>query len=283
MLLAIEIILGIALVYAVLAIAVYILQPHLIYRPDSERVDPQDIGLNQAEEIVLDTPDGKKVVAWYVPAEPGYPTILYFHGTAGSLANRRDRIHRITRRGYGVFMPSYRGYSGSTGKPSQGWLTCDGMNAYDHLQSLGVSADKIVVYGESLGTGIATPVAVARKCAALVLEAPFTSVVDVAQKRFPFLPVRPFLLDRFESLSVIDRVKAPVLIVHGGKDKVIPIEFGRKLFEAAKAPKDMIVFENAGHTGMFMMGAFTKIREFLECHISIPDSAVTPFKKSAAE
>ena len=283
MLTAVEIILGITLFYVVMALAIYILQPLLIYKPKKERTDPKEIGLDQVEELELDTPDGQKLVAWYCPAQPGYPTLLYFHGTAGSLEKRRDRIHRMTRRGYGVFMASYRGYSGSTGRPSQGWLTCDGIAAYDHLVSLGVSADKIVIYGESLGTGIATPVAVARESAALVLEAPFTSIVDVAQKRFPFLPVRPFTLDRFESYNVIHKVTAPVLIIHGAKDKVIPIEFGQKMFDAASEPKEMIVFEEAGHTGIFMMGAFSKIREFLQRHIDIPETSVTPFKKSAAE
>ena len=283
MLTTLAIIAGVILFYVVLAIGIYILQSLFIYRPKKLHTLPKDIGLDQAEEILLDTADGKQIVAWHAPAKEGFPTLLYFHGQAGSLANRRDRIHRMTRRGYGVFMPSYRSYSGGTGRPTQGWLTFDGICAHDYLTSQGVPEDKIVVYGESLGTGVATPVAVARKCAALVLEAPFTSLVDIAQKRFPYLPVRPFIHDRYESINVIDRVEAPVLIIHGGKDKVIPIEFGREMFEAASEPKEMIEFDNAGHSGMFMMGAFNKIREFLEKHIAIPDSAVTPFKKSAAE
>lgn len=274
---------GLACLYGVVAIAFYVCQPILVYRPKTERKQPKDIGLDQVEEIVLSTPDGEDVISWYCPAQPGYPTLLYFHGTNGSLETRRDRIHRMTRRGYGVFMPSYRGYSGSTGKPQQGWLTADSIGAYDYLLSLGVSADKIVIYGESLGTGIATPVAVARDCAALVLEAPFTSIVDVAEKRFPFFPVRGFLQERFESINVIDRVKAPLLIVHGVKDTVIPVEFGRAMYDAANSPKEMIEFAEAGHTGIFQMGAFTKISEFLQRHIPIPGSAITPFKKSAAE
>ncbi len=274
---------GLACLYGVVAIAIYVLQPLLVYRPKTERKQPADIGLEQVEEIVLNTPDGTELIAWYCPAQPGYPTLLYYHGTNGSLETRRDRIHRMTRRGFGVFMMSYRGYGGSAGKPQQGWLTADAIFAYDHLQSLGVPADKVVIYGESLGTGIATPVAVARECAALILEAPFTSIVSVAEKRFPFLPVRGFLHERYESINVIDRVEAPLLIVHGVKDKIIPIEFGRAMYDAANSPKEMIEFAEAGHSGIFQMGAFTKISEFLQRHIPIPGAAVTPFKKSAAE
>ncbi len=269
--------------YAVIALSVYILQPLLVYKPNKERKDPKEIGLDQVDEIIIDTVDGEKVVAWYTPAQPGFPTILYFHGRSGSLANRRDRIHRMTRRGYGVFMPSYRSYSGSTGKPSQGWLTLDAITAYDYLQAQGVSSDKIVIYGESLGTAVATPVATTRECAALILEAPFTALCDAAASRFPVLPVKQFMMDSFETDKIINKVNAPLLILHGGEDKVVPIEFGRKMFDLANEPKEMIEFKTAGHSGMFMMGAFSKIHDFLQRHVPIPGSAVTPFKKSAAE
>lgn len=269
--------------YVVLALSVFIFQPLLVYKPNKERKDPKDIGLDQVDEVVLDSIDGQKLIAWYTPAQPGFPTILYFHGRSGSLANRRDRIHRMTRRGYGVFMPSYRSYSGSTGKPSQGALTLDALTAYDYLQAQGVPTDKIVIYGESLGTALATPVASSRDCAALILEAPFTALSDAAASRFPMLPVKQFMHDSFETSKIIDRVNAPLLILHGGKDKVVPIEFGRKMFDLANEPKEMVEFKTAGHSGMFMMGAFSKIHDFLQRHVAIPGSAVTPFKKSAAE
>lgn len=285
MLTLLQIFAGLFLFYCILALTIYTLQILIVYRPKGGRKDPKELGLDKVDELVLDTIDGQKLIAWYAPAEPGYPTLLYYHGAIGSLATRRDRFHRITKRGYGLLVVSYRKYSGNTGRPTQPWLTCDGLMAYDYLRdTLGVAADKIVIYGESIGTGIAIPVATVRDTAALVLEAPYTSLIDIAAHRFKFLPVRAFLLEKYESIKVIDRVKAPTFIFHGRKDKDIPIEFGEALYEAANEPKEMKVIEQAGHTGLFNLGAFNLVSDFLERHMEIPKSAtITHLKKSAAE
>ncbi len=256
-----------AALYGVAAITIFIIQPLLIYFPDMERVAPKDLGFDTVDEIELETPDGERLVAWYAPpATDDAPTLLYFHGSSGNLARRKERMHRFVRNGYGVLMPSYRGYSGSTGKPSQAWLTSDGLLAYDHLIHIGTSAERIILYGESLGTGIAAPVAAARDIAGLVLEAPFTAAVDIAEQRYPFLPVRPFMYDKWESIRIINRVHVPLLIIHGAEDKVVPVHHGKTLFAAASHPKDLVVIEEAGHTGLLRLGAWEPVQAFIERH-----------------
>ncbi len=273
----------VAAVYGIVAVTLYIIQPLLMYSPDKRRVSPRSIGLSNVDEIELETPDGETLISWYAPADPGYPTVLYYHGVSGNLASRRERIHRFTRRGYGVFMPSYRSYSGSTGMPSQAWLISDGLFTYDKLRSMGIQPSSIVVYGESLGTGIAIPVAGNREIAALVLEAPYTSLMDVIKQRFKqyrLFPFEPFLMDRFESRRIIDRVEAPLLILHGGNDELIPLELGQELFDLAHEPKKMIVYDDASHTGLFRAGAFSQIRAFLEENIEAPRPKVTELRQS---
>ena len=258
---------AILIVACLVAITVFIIQPLLIYFPNKERVDPKSLGLETVEEIELETPDGEQLVAWYAPpADPNAPTLLYFHGNSGNLAHRKERMHRFLRNGYGVLMPSYRGYSGSTGKPNQAWLTSDGLLAFDYLTSRGIRGEQIVVYGESLGTGVATPVAVARDIGGLVLEAPFTAAVDVAEERYPFFPIRPFMHDKWESIRVIGRINVPLLIIHGAKDKVIPIHHGKTLFAAAAQPKDILVIDDAGHTRLFRLGAWSRVKDFIDTH-----------------
>ena len=256
-----------AALYGVVCITGFIIQPLLIYFPNKDQVDPKDLGLENVEEVELETPDGEQLVAWYAPpSEPTAPTLLYFHGNDGNLAHRKERMHRFLRNGYGVLMPSYRGYSGSTGKPNQAWLTSDGLLAYDYLSGLGISPNQIIIYGESLGTGVATPVAVARDIAGLVLEAPFTGAVDVAEERYPYLPIRPFMHDKWETIRVINRINVPLLIIHGAKDKVIPVRHGKTLFAAASHPKDILIIEDAGHTRLFRLGAWTRVKDFINTH-----------------
>lgn len=280
-----NIFLYVVMFYVILALSIFVLQGLLVYRPKGGQRDPKEIGLSKVEELKLNTPDGQELVAWYAPAEPGYPTFIYYHGAIGSLATRRDKFHRITRRGYGLFVVSYRGYSGSTGRPNQGWLTCDSLMAYDYLRKeIGIPADEIIIYGESIGTGIAIPVATARDSAALILEAPYTSIVDIGYHRFPYLPIERFFFEKYRSSSVIKRVKVPTFVFHGKQDKDIPFKFGKALYDEIEAPKRIKIFEEGAHTGMYNLGAFNHIEDFIQEHVGTPKSAtVTPLKKSAAE
>jgi uncharacterized protein len=260
-------------IYVVAAVSMFSLQRRLLYFPDTARHQPSEVGLSGVKEVVLDTPDGAKLIAWYAPARSGRPTLLYFHGNGGGLANRADRIRRFNAAGYGVFMPSYRGYSGGTGSPSEGAIVADAKLAYDHLIGMGLSARQIVPYGESLGSGVAVRLATERQVAALILDAPYTSLPDVGKLLYPMMPVHSLMLDRFESRTHIKSVRAPILILHGTEDEVIPIEFGEALFALAPEPKEIAVIDDAGHSDIYSFGAFATLDRFLNAHVSAASRA----------
>jgi fermentation-respiration switch protein FrsA (DUF1100 family) len=257
----------IAGIYVIAAGSLYVFQRRLIYLPDTEREAPADAGLPGVKEVVLATPDGARLIAWYAAAMPGKPTILYFHGNGGSLADRADRIRRFAGAGYGVFMPSYRGYSGSTGSPSEAAIVADARLAYAHLRGLGVAERAIVLYGESLGSGVAVRLASERPVGAVILDAPYTSLPDVGKLFYPIMPVRTFMVDRFDSKARIAAVRAPILILHGTDDAVVPLALGQALFEAAPEPKEMAVFKGAGHSDIYAYGAFPRVEGFIRSHL----------------
>ncbi len=256
-----------AVLYAGLVAGLYAFQRSLIYYPDTQRESPAEAGLDGVEETTLRTPDGETLIAWWVHADPGQPTLLYFHGNAGGLADRRERIERFASAGWGVFMAAYRGYSGSTGKPSEKAIVADALLAYDHLREAGIPARHIVPYGESLGTGVAVQLAAERPVGALVLDAPYTSLPDVGKTIYPFIPVETLTIDRFESKHYIGKVKAPILIMHGAKDATVPIGFGKALFQVAPEPKTMEVFEEAGHSDIYMFGAMDRLKRFIRANV----------------
>jgi len=240
--------------WALIALAAYLGQRRLMYIPDRHRTPPSAVGLATVEERTLRTPDGAIVVAWYGRARPGKPTLLYFHGNAGGLAARAERIRRFMGEGWGVYMMSYRGYSGGTGSPSETANVADARLAYGALLLEGVEPASVILYGESLGTGVAVRIATERKVAGVILDAPFTSMVDLAAQIYPFLPVRLFLADRYETRNYIGQVHVPVLVLHGERDQVVPVVMGRELFGLANEPKRLAVFRDGGHSDLYLEG-----------------------------
>src|ERR1700682_340282 len=200
--------------------------------PQTVRTSPQAAGFPEAEEHVLPTADGEKVIAWHVPAKPGHPVVLYFHGNGDYLAGFFGRFHDLIADGIGIVALSYRGYAGSSGQPSEQGLLRDAAAAYAFTAAR-YGADRIIIWGFSLGTGVAVALAAEQPVARLILEAPYTSIVDVAASGFPFVPVRWFLRDRFHSDQRIARVTAPLLVMHGTDDATIPIVLGERLFALA--------------------------------------------------
>jgi hypothetical protein len=241
----------------------FLAQRKLMYFPDTARTAPATAGLTDVEEVTLATPDGVRLIAWHARAAPGRLTLLYFHGNGGSLAARTPRFKRFMAEGLGVFMLTWRGYGGSTGSPSETANVADAYVAYAALLARGVAPERIVAYGESLGTGVAVQLAAQKPVAALILDAPFTSAVDVAAAAYPFLPVRLAMLDRYESIAHIGRVRVPVLVMHGEKDRVIPAKLGRALYAAANEPKELVVMPLGGHSDLYFHGALEAVRSFL--------------------
>jgi len=240
--------------YALLVFATYLGQRRLMYFPDPQRTAPSGEGLAGVEERVLTTPDGERIIVWYGKARPGQPTLLYFHGNAGNLAERADRIRRFMGQGWGVYMMSYRGYGGSSGSPTEAANVADARLAYGALVLEGVEPGSIIAYGESLGTGVATRIAAEREVAGLVLESPFTSAADVGAMVYPYLPVRLLIADRYDLAKYIPQIRVPLLILHGERDDVIPVSMGREIARIANEPKRLVTFRNGGHSDLYVDG-----------------------------
>lgn len=250
--------------YVLLVLAAYLGQRELMYAPSRERLAPASVGLAGVEERVLTTADGEHVIAWYGGAQPGQPTLLYFHGNGGHLALRAERVRRHLERGRGMFIMSYRGYSGSTGSPTEAANVADARLAYDTLVKEGTRPEDIILYGESLGSSVATQIAVEKPVGGLILDAPFTSAADVGVRLFPFLPVRALMHDRYETIRCIGKVTAPLLVVHGERDALVPVAMGRQVFKAAQAPKEFASIPGAGHDNHHLYGSYDVIDEWID-------------------
>jgi fermentation-respiration switch protein FrsA (DUF1100 family) len=259
----VSIIIVIASVYVGVAGILYAYQRDFIYFPDMQRPIARLAGVKPLREIELVTSDGLRLLAWYVPPPEGKPVLIYFHGNGGNIGYRSPRLSEFTSAGLGVLMPEYRGYGGNEGQPTEVGLYADATAAMAFLQSEGVGAERIIVYGESLGTGVATRVASEHQVAALVLEAPYTSITAMAALQFSFLPVNLMLSDRYDSLSRIAEVRAPILIFRGERDEIVPPALGCELFEAAREPKEFWAVPEAGHNDLYRYGAAETVLDFL--------------------
>jgi fermentation-respiration switch protein FrsA (DUF1100 family) len=253
--LIVKLVFSVAALYALVAVAAFLFQRRLTYFPDSQRMSPASFNLPGVEERIIATADGEHLISWFAPAATGRPTVLYFHGNGGNLAKLSERVRRYVARGWGVLFLSYRGYSGSTGVPSESANVADAKLAYDALRAAGVDPEDIIVYGQSLGSGIAVQVAAEKDVGGLVLDAPYTSIVDVAAVSYPYLPVRRFVLDRYETMKFLPQVTAPLLVLHGEDDRVVPVEMGKAVYAAANAPKEIATFPRAGHSDHHLHGS----------------------------
>jgi fermentation-respiration switch protein FrsA (DUF1100 family) len=230
--------------------------------PPVGRTAPDAAGLPQAEEHVLTTSDGEKVIVWHVPAQPGRSVVLFFPGNGDFLAGRVSRFKGITSDGTGLVALSYRGYAGSTGSPSEEGLLRDAAAAYAFTTAR-YDAGRIVAWGFSLGTGVAVAIASEHPIGKLILEAPYTSTVDVAAALFPIAPVGLLMRDPFHSDRRIAGVTAPLLVMHGDADPAINIAFGERLFVMAREPKRFVRFHGGGHDNLDDFGALETARQFI--------------------
>ena len=190
------------------------------------------------------------------------PVVLYFHGNGGALRYRAGRFQALTADGMGLVALSYRGYGGSTGSPTEAGLIADAEAAYAFAIAR-YPARRIVAWGESLGSGVAIALAAMKPVDRLVLEAPFTSAADVGARAYPFLPVRLLMKDQFRSDERIAKVTAPLLILHGDGDRVVPIALGERLHALANEPKRFVRFAAGGHEDLDRHGAQAAFRQFL--------------------
>jgi uncharacterized protein len=249
--------------YLGVAAFLYARQRSFLYHPNTARPDSTVVGLDALQEVHLPTSDGLALLAWYVPPTSNGPVLAYFHGNAGNLGSRSYRLKHYVAAGWGVLMVEYRGYGGNPGRPTESGFAADARAAMTFLDDCGVASERVALYGESIGTGVATRVASERPVAALVLESPYTSITDIARRRFFFLPVDWLLRDRFDSLSCIGRVQAPLLVLQGGLDTIVAPALGRELFQAASEPKELWVAPEAGHNDLMEHGAAEAVVAFV--------------------
>jgi uncharacterized protein len=251
-----------ALCYGALVALMYFGQRGMMYFPDTARRTPASVGLLRAEEVELAASDGERLLAWHVPPRAGKPIVLYFQGNGGGLDLRAGRFAALTADGLGLLALNYRGYGGSSGRPSEDGLRRDAAAAHEFAAQR-YGADRIVLWGESLGTGVAVALAAERPVARVLLESPFTSAAAVASSVYWFVPVRLLMHDQFHSDRRIAAVTAPILVLHGERDTAVPIRFGEALFELVRAPKRFIRLPAAGHNDHDAHGALEAVRPFL--------------------
>jgi uncharacterized protein len=232
--------------YVVLLGLLYFLQRRLFYSPDPLPHTAASLGLDGVRDVVIETHDGERLRALYLPAAAGRATVLYLHGSRGYLPERAQRIKLLATAGNGVLFPSYRGYSGSTGEPTENGLMEDARSAYGWL-AREAPGGRIILYGESLGTGVAVKIATERPVAAIVLDAPYTSVAAVMATLLPGVPVAALMKDQYRSIDWIKDIHAPLLVLHGDADRNVPIAQGERLFEQAPEPKRFLRIKGGEH------------------------------------
>jgi fermentation-respiration switch protein FrsA (DUF1100 family) len=249
-------------VYGGLLAVMYVAQRSLMYFPETSRTPPAAAGLSGAEELELDTADGEKVVVWHVPPRGEKPVVLYFHGNGGSLRLRAARFGRLTADGTGLVGLSYRGYGGSTGRPTEAGLIADAA-AVHAFAAARYGAGRLVLWGESLGTGVAVAIAAQYPVARVLLESPYTSTADIGAATYPFIPVRWLMKDQFRSDERIGKVTAPVLVLHGELDRLVPISSGETLYGLIRSPKQFVRLPRAAHNDHDEHGGFDQVRGFI--------------------
>jgi fermentation-respiration switch protein FrsA (DUF1100 family) len=253
-----------AVIYLTLFGLLFLFQRSLIFHPNALRSEPAASGVPEMAAVELATEDGLALTAWWrAPPQPTAPVLLYLHGNAGTLAHRAPKIRPYLDRGWGVLLVTWRGYGGNPGRPSEQGLYRDGRAALAFLDRQGIAPRRLALYGESLGTGVAVQLAIECPPGVLVLEAPFTSMVDAGAAHYPIFPAWLIVRDRFDSVAKIHSVRAPLLLMHGARDRVVPIRLGRRLFDAAPVPKQAFYVPEAAHTDLYDFGAADAVIGFV--------------------
>lgn len=241
----------------------------LIYFPTRVHdLDPADLGLEH-EDVTLTAADGVRIHALLLPAPSSRLTVLLAHGNAGNVSHRLDRARLLQERlGADVFLFDYRGYGRSEGRPDEEGTYRDAHAACDYLtQVRGVPRERLVLFGESLGSAVVLDLALQQPCGALILESPFTSIPDMAAVVFPFLPLRHLVRTRYDNLAKVQGLRVPLLVLHGERDEVVPFAQGRRVYEAAPEPKRFFAIPGAGHNDTYIVGGaayWRAVADFVE-------------------
>jgi dipeptidyl aminopeptidase/acylaminoacyl peptidase len=251
---------------------VYFNQRSLLYFPDVDVKAPSEYGLLNMQDLTIKSLDGTNIQLWYQEPKDGMPVVLYLHGNSYNLGQRVHRFQELTDMGYGIIAPSYHGFGKSEGKPSRKAILSDARAAVKFLQDNGYSSEKSIVIGESLGSGVAVAIANEFQFAGVFLITPYTSIANRAQEIYWYLPVSILIKDNFISYDKIDKINAPLLIIHGTKDDIIPHSHSEELIDLANEPKKLIIYEGKGHSNFDNREIFKELtRYFIEDKESEPE------------
>ena len=258
-----KIILIIIGLYALLVGALFVFQRNILFVPGKSKPIASASLVPEMREITLLTSDGLSLYSWYYKGDEDKPIIIYFQGNAGTIFDRDYKARYFIDLGYSFLMLGYRGYGGNPGDPSELGFNVDGEAALVFAKNLGFKISQTILYGESLGTGVSVNLAINYDIHSLILEAPYTSIEKIASERYWFVPVHYLLKDSFNSLSKIDNITSPLLILHGDQDKIINMKYGKELFFQAPEPKKIHIFEGAGHANLYDYKAGKIVNSFI--------------------
>lgn len=265
LMISITIVAGIA--YAGFCLFLYANQYRILYQPRTERLEKEAWGAGDLKTVTVTTEDGLKLEGWYsLPADQTKPVIVVFHGNSQNIGTTfYHRMEPFLQKGYGILMVEYRGHADNKGRVREEGLYRDARAFLLWLQNeRGVSGCDVVLYGESLGVGVAVQMALEQAPRALILVSSFPSFLKMAQDTYPYIPVTYLLKDQYRNDLKIKRIPSPMLFLHGEKDDIIPIRYGRILFDVANEPKEFVSYESGNHVNLLDIGVREKIMDFLE-------------------
>lgn len=229
-------------------------QRRLVYFPSPGLVPSAGLVLPGGRDVELTTADGNTLGAWYFPGRVAGPAVLVCNGNGGDRSGRAALAVALHRMGVAVLLFDYRGYGGNPGRPTEDGLAADARAALDWLAGRpDVDPSRIAYFGESLGAAVALGLAVERPPAALILRSPFTSLADAGAVHYPWLPVRRLLIDSYPSIDRIGSLRAPLLVIAGDRDDIVPEALSRRLFDAAPEPKRFVTVPGAGHNDIDLL------------------------------
>jgi uncharacterized protein len=261
---SLQIILFIFFIYFVILVFLYFYQRNLLYHPSENNYSGDKI-LVDIEKVKISTSDNIQLLGWYHKKNlKDYKTLIFFHGNAGSLENRIHKLNHFQDMNINFLIIAWRGFSGNNGKPSEQGLYEDGKSAIDWLIKKGVSEKNLILYGESLGTGVATHLAQNKSFAGIILESPFTSMVDAAKNEYPIFPIRFLLKDKYESDKKIKNIKSPIFIMHGKVDEIVPFWMGEEIYNMANEPKYSYFTEYDNHMMEYDESLLIVLKKFIE-------------------
>jgi len=249
--------------YLIVLAYIYLFQRNLLYHPSDNGYQEDKISFDY-KEIFIQNKEGIKLKAWLHEKDLiNKKTIIFFHGNAGNLRSRNYKLNELSKLDVNFLIVAYRGFSGNLGKPSEQGLYEDARSTLNWLKIKGVKEKNLILYGESLGTAVAIETAQNKDLAGIILESPFTSMVELAQKYYPVLPVKYLLKDKYETLKKLSNISSPLLVLHGRLDTIVPFTMGQKLFEQANEPKFEYFIDNDDHMMRYDQNLLDEIKKFI--------------------